>query len=79
MDVMAGKSVSAALRNHIDVFGATYVASVAAGEASGKLPEVLSRLATLQRERTPAARERCGRCSPIPSSWPRSRCWWSSA
>ena len=35
-DVMAGKTVSAALRNQSHVFGAAYVASVAAGEASGQ-------------------------------------------
>jgi type II secretory pathway component PulF len=48
-EVMEGKAVSAALRNHIGVFGNAYVASVAAGEASGQLPQVLDRLAKMQR------------------------------
>jgi type II secretory pathway component PulF len=48
-DVLSGKAVSAALRNHVEVFGEAYVASVAAGEASGQLPEVLDRLAKIQR------------------------------
>ena len=48
-DVTAGKAISDALRNQVHVFGDAYVASVAAGEASGRLPEVLNRLAQLQR------------------------------
>lgn len=48
-EVMSGQTVSAALKSRADVFGPAYVASVAAGEASGQLPEVLSRLARLQR------------------------------
>lgn len=48
-DVTGGKSVSDALRKHANVFGEAYVASVAAGEASGELPEVLARLSQLQR------------------------------
>jgi type II secretory pathway component PulF len=47
-DVCAGKPVSNALMRHADVFGPTYVASVAAGEASGRLSEVLDQLARLQ-------------------------------
>ncbi len=48
-DVVGGKSFSVALGNHVEVFGQAYVASVAAGEASGRLPEVLGRLAAIQR------------------------------
>ena len=48
-DVTGGKSVSDAMRAQADVFGDAYVASVAAGEAAGRLPEVLGRLADLQR------------------------------
>jgi type II secretory pathway component PulF len=48
-EVLSGKSMSMALRNHIEVFGDAYVASVAAGEASGRLPDVLARLAAMQR------------------------------
>ncbi len=48
-DVTGGKSISDAMHAQASVFGAAYVASVAAGEAAGKLPEVLSRLAQFQR------------------------------
>lgn len=48
-DLTGGKSVSEAMRAQAAVFGEAYVASVAAGEAAGKVPEVLSRLAQLQR------------------------------
>jgi type II secretory pathway component PulF len=48
-DVTGGKSVSEAMRAQSGVFGDAYVASVAAGEAAGQLPEVLGRLADLQR------------------------------
>lgn len=48
-DVSAGISVSEALRRHSAVFGDAYVASIAAGEASGTLTEVLARLAELLR------------------------------
>src|SRR6476646_4963991 len=47
-DVTGGKSISDAMNAQADVFGAAYVASVAAGEAAGKLPEVLNRLAQFQ-------------------------------
>jgi type II secretory pathway component PulF len=47
--VTGGKSVSDAMRAQSDVFGDAYVASVAAGEAAGRLPDVLGRLADLQR------------------------------
>ena len=48
-DVTGGKSVSEAMRAQADVFGEAYVASVAAGEAAGRLPEVLGRLSELLR------------------------------
>jgi type II secretory pathway component PulF len=48
-DVLSGKSVSAALKSYEHVFGASYIASVASAEASGRLPEVLKRLAALLR------------------------------
>jgi type II secretory pathway component PulF len=48
-DVTGGKSISDSMQAQASVFGAAYVASVAAGEAAGKLPEVLSRLAQFQR------------------------------
>jgi len=48
-DVTSGKAVSEAMRAQADAFGDAYVASVAAGEAAGQLPEVLGRLADLQR------------------------------
>ncbi len=48
-DVLSGKPVSVALRNQSQVFGEAYVASIAAGEASGQLPEVLGRLAAMER------------------------------
>jgi type II secretory pathway component PulF len=43
----AGIAVSEALRRRSDVFGEAYVASIAAGEASGTLTEVLKRLSGL--------------------------------
>jgi type II secretory pathway component PulF len=48
-DVTGGKSISVAMQNQAAIFGDAYVASVAAGEAAGKLPEVLGRLAQFQR------------------------------
>ncbi len=48
-DVTGGKSISDAMHAQAAVFGDAYVASVAAGEAAGKLPEVLNRLAQFQR------------------------------
>lgn len=48
--VSAGKPVSTALREQDEVFGGAYIASVAAGEASGKLPEVLSRMSEMLRK-----------------------------
>lgn len=48
-DVLSGRSITSALGNYEHVFGQSYVASVAAAEASGRLPEVLGRLAALLR------------------------------
>ncbi len=48
-DVIGGKSFSAALQAHEAVFDPTYVATVTAGEASGKMSDVLQQLAKLQR------------------------------
>jgi type II secretory pathway component PulF len=48
-DVTGGKSISDAMQAQASLFGAAYVASVAAGEAAGKLPEVLTRLSQFQR------------------------------
>jgi type II secretory pathway component PulF len=48
-DVLAGKPVSQALSNHEAVFGKGYIAGIAAAEASGRLSDVLNRLATLLR------------------------------
>ena len=47
--VMSGSPLSNALREHPEVFEATFVATVAAGEASGKMSEVLKQLADVQR------------------------------
>jgi type II secretory pathway component PulF len=47
--VLSGKSFSQALKAHAGLFGNAYVATVASGEASGRMPEVLGRLAQLQR------------------------------
>lgn len=46
-DISSGVAVSDALRIHTRIFGEAYVAAVAAGEASGTLPDVLERLAEL--------------------------------
>lgn len=48
-DVTGGRSISDAMQAQASVFGDAYVASVAAGEAAGKLPEVLGRLSQFQR------------------------------
>jgi type II secretory pathway component PulF len=47
--VSAGDSIAEALRSQASVFGEAYIASVAAGEASGKLALVLGRLTQLLR------------------------------
>ena len=48
-DVSNGESASAALQRQVHIFGPTYVAGVAAGEASGQVPEVLRRMAEMLR------------------------------
>lgn len=48
-DIVGGKSVSESLRRYEKIFGSTFVATVAAGEASGRLAEILSELARLLR------------------------------
>lgn len=47
--VMAGTTLSESLRRHEAVFDAAFVATVAAGEASGSLADVLIQLAEMQR------------------------------
>jgi len=47
--VLAGNTLSDALRQHTDVFEPSYIATVAAGEASGQMSEVLAQLAHMQR------------------------------
>jgi len=48
-DVLSGKKVSRALGAHEHIFGSSYIASIAAAEASGRLADVLNRLAALLR------------------------------
>lgn len=48
-DVMGGSSLSASLRKHPDLFDAAYTSTIAAGEASGRMQQVLAQLAELQR------------------------------
>ncbi|MCA9039798.1 MAG: type II secretion system F family protein [Planctomycetaceae bacterium] len=48
-EVSDGKSVSSALQNQPHAFDESYIASVAAGEAAGKVPQVLNRMAELIR------------------------------
>jgi type II secretory pathway component PulF len=47
--VLAGNPLSTALWQHTDVFDSSYIATVAAGEASGKMSAVLRQLAHAQR------------------------------
>lgn len=47
--VLGGKSISESMSQYDHVFDETFVASVAAGEASGRLPEVLIQLSDLLR------------------------------
>jgi type II secretory pathway component PulF len=47
--VLAGNSLSNALRNHGQVFDPCFIATVAAGEASGRMSEVLRQLSQVQR------------------------------
>ncbi len=46
-DVAGGQSFSVSMRKQSRIFGDSYVASVAAGEASGAVPDVLERMADL--------------------------------
>lgn len=48
-DVLAGSSLSSSLRKHPRHFDPAYVATIAAGEASGRMQQVLTQLAELQR------------------------------
>lgn len=54
--VMAGSPLSNALARHPEVFSPTFIATVAAGEASGRMAEVLDQLAELQRNEVRASR-----------------------
>lgn len=47
-DVVSGKPFSVALKRFEFIFGASYIASVSAGEASGKMWQVLEHLANLR-------------------------------
>ena len=47
--VLGGKSVSESMSDYPRAFNQTFIASIAAGEASGQLPEVLHQLADLLR------------------------------
>lgn len=55
--VLAGCSFSDALRNHPAIFGPTFTATVAAGEASGRMSEVLQQLASMQKNEIRRGRE----------------------
>ncbi len=48
-DVLGGNSLSGALSEHPDAFTEAYVASISAGEASGRLSDVLNQLAKMLR------------------------------
>lgn len=54
--VLAGRTLSEALSDHHDVFESPFVAAVAAGEASGKMPYVLEQLAVRGRKAIRARR-----------------------
>ena len=47
--VLSGKTFSGALRQHAEVFEANFIATITAGEASGRMAEVLEQLARIQR------------------------------
>lgn len=55
--VLSGNSFSDALRHHPSVFDPTFVATVAAGEASGRMAEVLLQLASMQKNEIRRGRE----------------------
>lgn len=48
-DVLGGVSFSVALRRHPQAFDEAYVATVGAGEATGRMPEIFAQLAELKR------------------------------
>jgi len=54
--VQAGSTLSNALREHTDVFQPSFVATVAAGEASGRMAEVLEQLSQMQRSEVRSSR-----------------------
>ena len=49
-DISNGVSISVAMQRQTDVFGEVYVAGIAAGEASGQITEVLSRIGEMLRK-----------------------------
>ncbi len=55
--VLSGSSFSDALKQHAAVFDPTFVATVAAGEASGRMAEVLQQLAGMQKKEIRRGRE----------------------
>ncbi len=55
--VLSGSSFSDALKPHPAVFNPTFVATVAAGEASGRMAEVLQQLASMQKNEIRRGRE----------------------
>ena len=55
--VLSGSSFSDALKLHKTVFNPTFVATVAAGEASGRMAEVLQQLASMQKNEIRRGRE----------------------
>lgn len=55
--VLAGSSFSDALRVHPQVFEPSFIATVAAGEASGKMSSVLKQLAVMQKQEIRRARD----------------------
>ncbi|NOZ41151.1 MAG: type II secretion system F family protein [Planctomycetes bacterium] len=55
--ILSGSSFSDALKLHPTVFDPTFVATVAAGEASGRMAEVLQQLASMQKKEIRRGRE----------------------
>lgn len=55
--VLSGNPLSEALKQHSDVFEASFVATVAAGEASGRMAEVLQQLSKMQKGEIRQSRE----------------------
>ncbi len=54
--VLSGNTLSEALKQHPEAFDGSFVATVAAGEASGKMAQVLQQLAQMQRNQIRSAR-----------------------